>query len=41
VYTLKVIGGGLLLLGLCFLVGRTAGLKLFLPLWLVAAGTNI
>jgi hypothetical protein len=51
VHTLKVIAGGLALLVACIVVSRwlglarpgslAAGAKLFLPLWLVAAGVNM
>jgi len=51
-HTIKVIAGGFVLLGLCLLIGRwvggptpAAGLataaKLFIPLWLIAAGINM
>ena len=40
-HTLKVIAGGLVLLGLCVVIGRATGARLFLPLWLVAAGFNM
>ena len=51
-HTLKVIAGGLALLGLCLLVGRWLGgpvpavglakaIRVFIPLWLVAAGINM
>jgi hypothetical protein len=51
-HTVKVIAGGLVLLAVCLFVGRslggatpTAGLvtaaKVFVPLWLVAAGINM
>lgn len=51
-HTIKVIAGGFLLLVLCLLVGRLMGgpspaaavataAKVFLPLWLVAAGVNM
>jgi len=51
-HTLKVIAAGLALLGLCLLVGRWLGspvpavglakaIKVFIPLWLVAAGINM
>jgi len=51
-HTVRVIVGGFALLALCLLVGRwvggpepAAGLvngaKLFIPLWLVAAGVNL
>jgi hypothetical protein len=41
VHTLKVVAGGLVLLALCIVVGRATGARLFLPLWLVAAGVNL
>jgi hypothetical protein len=50
-HTLKVIVGGLVLLALCLLIGRwlggpsaagtTTAAKLFLPVWLIAAGLNM
>lgn len=51
-HTLKVTAGGLVLLALCLLIGRwvdgptpAVGLvnavKVFVPLWLVAAGINM
>jgi hypothetical protein len=51
-HTIKVIAGGFVLLALCLLIGRwiggpspAAGLataaKVFLPLWLIAAGINM
>ena len=51
-HTLKVMAGGLALLGLCLLVGRWLGgpipavgvakaIKVFIPLWFVAAGINM
>jgi hypothetical protein len=51
-HTIKVIAGGLLLLGACLLLGRWIGgptpaiglaraAKVFVPLWLVAAGINM
>jgi len=51
-HTIKVIGGGLVLLALCLLIGRWVGgptaaigivkaVKVFIPLWLVAAGINM
>ena len=51
-HTLKVIAGGFVLLGICLLVGRWLGgptravglataIKIFIPLWLVAAGINM
>ena len=41
-HTLKVIAGGLILLAVCVLIGRTAGAaKLFIPLWLLLAGVNL
>jgi hypothetical protein len=51
-HTIKVIAGGIALLAVCLLVGRwmggpspAAGLataaKVFIPLWLVAAGVNL
>jgi hypothetical protein len=51
-HTIKVIGGGFLLLALCLLVGRLVGsatpgaatataATAFLPLWFVAAGINM
>ncbi len=47
--TLLIILGGFLLLGLCFLAGRTVGgpgartlgARLFLPLWLIVAACNM
>lgn len=52
VHTVKVIAGGFLLLAICLLIGRLVGgptpagsvasaAKLFIPLWLVAAGINM
>jgi hypothetical protein len=41
VHTVKVVACGLVLLTLCLVFGRTAGAKLFLPLWLVAAAVNM
>jgi len=50
-HTLKVIGGGFILLAVCLLIGRLVGgtsaggvagaAKLFIPLWLVLAGVNL
>jgi hypothetical protein len=51
-HTVKVIAGGFLLLAVCLLIGRLVGgptpgaslasaARLFLPLWLVAAGLNM
>jgi hypothetical protein len=45
-HTVKVIAGGLVLLALCLLIGRWTGhaslaAKIFIPLWLVAAGVNM
>ena len=51
-HTVKVIAGGFVLLALCLLIGRLVGgpapaagaasaAKLFIPLWLVAAGVNM
>lgn len=51
-HTLKVIAGGLLLLGLCLVSGRWLGgptpamglvtaAKVFIPLWLLGAGVNM
>ena len=51
-HTVKVIAGGFALLALCLLIGRLVGgpppaagvasaAKLFIPLWLVAAGINM
>ncbi|MEH6421845.1 hypothetical protein [Pseudomonas sp. CGJS7] len=50
-HTVLVILGGFVLLGLCLLIGRRVGgpgaapliraIKVFLPLWLVAAGINM
>jgi hypothetical protein len=48
-HTIKVIAGGLVLLGACLLVGRAIGgpaalataAKVFIPLWLVAAAVNM
>ncbi len=51
-HTIKVIAGGLVLLALCLLLGRwlggptpavglAAAAKLFIPLWLIAAGINM
>ena len=40
-HTVKVVTCGLVLLALCLVFGRAAGAKLFLPLWLVAAGVNM
>jgi hypothetical protein len=40
-HTLKVIAGGFILLAVCLLIGRLAGLKLFIPLWLLLAGVNL
>ena len=52
VHTVKVIAGGCVLLALCLLIGRLVGgpppvaalvtaAKVFIPLWLVAAGVNM
>ena len=51
-HTVKVIVGGFVLLTLCLLIGRWVGdptpavglsgaIKVFIPLWLVAAGINM
>lgn len=51
-HTVKVIAGGFVLLAVCLLIGRWLGgptpavglvtaAKLFVPLWLVAAGINM
>ncbi len=51
-HTVKVIAGGLVLLVVCLLIGRWVGgptaavglvkaVKVFVPLWLVAAGINM
>ena len=51
-HTLRVIAGGLVLLAVCLLIGRGLGgpdgthgmvqaAKIFLPVWLVAAGVNL
>jgi hypothetical protein len=46
-HTLKVIGVGLLLLALCWLVGRAVGappwtvVEVFVPLWLIGAAVNM
>jgi hypothetical protein len=51
-HTLKVIAGGLALLGLCLVMGRLLGgpdsassmataARWFIPLWLVGAGVNM
>ena len=51
-HTVKVIAGGLVLLALCLVIGRWLGgptpagglvtaVKVFVPLWLVAAGINM
>lgn len=46
-HTIMVIAGGLVLLGLCVLIGRLIGVPLasaalaFVPLWLVGAGINM
>lgn len=51
-HTIKVITGGLALLAACLLVGRLVGgptpavgvataVKVFIPLWLIAAGINM
>ena len=51
-HTVKVIAAGLALLGVCLLIGRWVGgptpavglvnaVKVFVPLWLVAAGINM
>src|SRR2546426_12683044 len=52
IHTLKVIAGGFVLLGVCLLIGRWLGgptpaigmigaVKVFMALWLVAAGINM
>src|SRR3989442_9226322 len=52
IHTLKVIAGGFVLLGVCLLIGRWLGgptpaigmigaVKVFIALWLVAAGINM
>jgi hypothetical protein len=51
-HTVKVVAAGFALLAICLLLGRLAGgpgdptslvtaVKIFLPLWLVAAGVNM
>jgi len=51
-HTIKVIAGGLVLLALCLLIGRWVGgatpaiglvraVKVFVPLWFIAAGINM
>lgn len=45
-HTLKIVAGGLLLLGMCLLVGRWIGspvtaIKCFLVLWLIATLINM
>ncbi len=51
-HTIKVIAGGFALLAVCLLIGRLVGgpasaavlagaAKLFIPLWLIAAGINM
>ena len=51
-HTIKVIAGGFVLLAVCLLIGRWVGgptpgtglataAKVFMPLWLVAAGINM
>jgi hypothetical protein len=50
-HTIKVIAGGLLLLGVCLIIGRAfggpgsvglvTGAKLFIPLWLITSGVNL
>jgi hypothetical protein len=49
-HTIKIIAGGFALLAVCLLVGRLAGgssagvataARIFIPLWLVAAGVNL
>jgi hypothetical protein len=51
-HTVKVIAGGLVLLAVCLLIGRSLGgptpavglvtaAKIFIPLWLVAASINM
>ncbi len=51
-HTVKVIAGGLVLLAICLVIGRWLGgptppgglvtaVKVFVPLWLVAAGINM
>ena len=51
-HTIKVITGGLALLAVCLFVGRVVGgptpavgvvtaVKVFVPLWLIAAGINL
>ncbi len=45
-HTLKVIAGGIALLGLVLVIGRWVGgpaaaAKLFIPLWFIAAGINL
>lgn len=45
-HTLKVIAGGLALLGLFLLIGRWVGgpanaARLFIPIWLIGAGINM
>lgn len=48
--SVMIVIGGFVLLGLCFLVGRwsgggtaslATGAKIFIPLWLIAAGINM
>lgn len=49
--TLMIVVGGFVVLGLCLLVGRwlggpgtaalVIGVKIFIPLWLIAAGINM
>ncbi len=52
IHTLKVVAGGFVLLGVCLLIGRWLGgpppaigmigaVKVFMALWLVAAGINM
>jgi hypothetical protein len=52
IHTVKVIAGGFVLLAFCLLIGRLVGgpapaagvataAKLFIPLWMVAAGINM
>ncbi len=51
-HTIKVIAGGLVLFGVCLLIGRWVGgpgpavgvvkaVKVFIPLWLVASSVNM
>jgi hypothetical protein len=46
-HTIMVMAGGLVLLGVCLLIGRFAGSPVataalyFLPLWLIAAAVNM